>query len=236
MNGKMTVKWLVVLAVSFLYAHAGAEETPVLRTKKDKMSYGSGVQMGRSLKAQGVELDIELVIRGFRDVFAGKTLLVTDQELHAIVNALQAEAKNKDIELRLARTKAGADNRKAGEAFLAENRTREGVVTLPSGLQYKILKAGDGRKPTDADTVECHYRGTLVDGTEFDSSHARGKPAAFGVKGVIPGWREALKLMPAGSKWQLFIPPELAYGKKGSGRIIGPNATLIFEVELLTVK
>ena len=236
MNWKMAVKWLVVLAIGFLAVHAGAEETPVLRTKKDKMSYGSGVQMGKSLKAQGVELDIELVIRGFRDAFADNTLLVTDQELHTIVNALQAEAKKKDIELRLARTKTGADNRKAGEAFLAENRTKEGVVTLPSGLQYKILKAGDGRKPSDADTVECHYRGTLIDGTEFDSSRAGGKPAAFAVKGLIPGWREALTLMPVGSKWQLFIPPELAYGKKGSGRLIGPNATLIFELELLAVK
>jgi FKBP-type peptidyl-prolyl cis-trans isomerase FklB len=236
MNGKKTVKWLIVLAVVLLAAHAGAEETPVLTTKKDKISYVTGVDMARHLKRQGIELDIELVIRGVRDAFAGEKLLVTDQEQHAIINALQAEVRKKEIEKRHARAKAGADNRKEGEAFLAGNKEKEGVVILPSGLQYKILKAGDGRKPTDADTVECHYRGTLIDGTEFDSSYTRGKPASLAVKEVIPGWREALKLMPVGSKWQLFIPPELAYGKKGSGRLIGPNATLIFEVELLAIK
>jgi FKBP-type peptidyl-prolyl cis-trans isomerase len=127
------------------------------------------------------------------------------------------------------------ENRRAGEAFLAENKTKEGVVTLPNGLQYKILKVGEGRKPTEADTVEYHYMGILINGTEFDSSHRRGKPATFKVTGVIPGLREALKLMPVGSKWQLFVPPELAYGAQGSGRIPA-NSTLIFEVELLAVK
>jgi len=130
---------------------------------------------------------------------------------------------------------AGEENRKAGEAFLAGNKAKDGVVTLPSGLQYKVLKAGDGRKPSDADMVECRYRGTLIDGTEFDRSDPAGQPATFKVAGVIPGWREALKLMPVGSKWQLFIPPQLAYGAIGSGPI-GPNATLIFELELLAVK
>jgi FKBP-type peptidyl-prolyl cis-trans isomerase len=130
----------------------------------------------------------------------------------------------------------GEENRKAGEAFLAANKAKAGVVTLPSGLQYRILKAGDGGKPSDADTVECRYRGTLIDGTEFDRSDPSGQPATFKVAGVIPGWREALKLMSAGSKWQLFIPPQLAYGARGAGRAIGPNATLIFDLELLAVK
>jgi FKBP-type peptidyl-prolyl cis-trans isomerase FklB len=132
--------------------------------------------------------------------------------------------------------KAAEDNRKAGESFLAENKKKEGVVTLPSGLQYKVLKAGDGKKPTDADTVECHYRGTLINGTEFDSSYLTGQPATFKIAGVIPGWREALKLMPVGSKWQLFVPSQLAYGARGKGGSIGPNAALIFEVELLAIK
>jgi FKBP-type peptidyl-prolyl cis-trans isomerase FklB len=130
---------------------------------------------------------------------------------------------------------AAADNKKEGDAFLAENMKKEGVMALPSGLQYKILKAGSGKMPTDADTVECNYRGTFINGTEFDSSYRTGKPATLKVKGVIPGWQEALKLMPVGSKWQLFIPPQLAYGERGSGPI-GPNATLIFDLELLAIK
>ena len=129
------------------------------------------------------------------------------------------------------------NNKKEGAAFLARNKTKQGVVTLPSGLQYKILKAGNGtKKPIGSDTVECHYRGTLINGTEFDSSYRRGQPASFPVSGVIPGWTEALKLMPVGSKWQLFIPSQLAYGAQGAGRDIGPDATLIFEVELLAIK
>ena len=128
------------------------------------------------------------------------------------------------------------ENKKIGDAFLEENKKKEGVVALPSGLQYKILKAGDGRKPTDADMIECNYRGVLINGTEFDSSYRTGKPATLKVMGLIPGWTEALKLMPVGSKWQLFIPPQLAYGERGAGRYIGPNATLIFELELIAVK
>ena len=131
--------------------------------------------------------------------------------------------------------RAAEENKKAGAAFLAENKGKEGVVTLPSGLQYKILKAGDGKKPTDADTVECHYRGTLIDGTEFDSSYARAAGEVHARRGMIAGWREALKLMPVGSKWQLFVPPQLAYGEKGTGRHVGPNATLVYEMELLKV-
>jgi len=130
----------------------------------------------------------------------------------------------------------GEKNRKEGEAFLAENKTKDGVVALPSGLQYKILKEGDGKKPTADDAVVCNYRGTLLDGTEFDSSFKRNQPATFPVKGVIKGWTEALQLMPAGSKWQLFIPPSLGYGERGAANLIGPNATLIFEVELISIQ
>jgi FKBP-type peptidyl-prolyl cis-trans isomerase len=141
------------------------------------------------------------------------------------------------FEIELLAIKATAEqNKKTGETFLAENKTKEGVKILPSGLQYKILKQGSGVQPQDADTVEVNYRGTLIDGTEFDSSYKRGQPVSFPVDGIIPGWKEALKLMPVGSKWQLFIPSSLAYGEKGAGGEIGPNATLIFEVELLAIK
>lgn len=236
MDLKSTLTWTAALAAGLLVAQVSAGEAPVLETKKDKMSYVVGVDMGRNLERQAIDLDMELVVRGFRDAFAGRKLLVTDEELHAVRNAFQIEMKRKEIETRHNRTRVGAENKKRGETFLAENRAKEGVVALPSGLQYRIIKAADGRKPTDGDTVECHYRGTLIDGTEFDSSHAAGKPAALSVKGVIPGLREALKLMPAGSKWQVFIPPGLAYGAKGAGPRIGPNATLIFEMELVAVK
>ncbi len=158
---------------------------------------------------------------------------MSDEEMRTVMTAYQKEISQKQAE---AAKIAAEKNKKEGDAFLAANKAKEGVITLPSGLQYKILKEGNGKKPTDADTVQVHYRGTLIDGTEFDSSIKRGQPASFPVKQIIPGWREALKLMPVGSKWQLFIPPELAYGARGAGGDIGPNATLIFEVELLAIK
>ena len=148
----------------------------------------------------------------------------------------QGELKRRQTEVRMKWVEDAQKNKKEGDAFLTENKKKDGVVTLSDGLQYKILKAGEGRKPTDDDTAEVRYRGTLINGTEFDKSSADGAPETFKVSGVIAGWKEALKLMPVGSKWQLFIPPDLAYGTQGSGRGIGPNATLIFEVELVGIK
>jgi FKBP-type peptidyl-prolyl cis-trans isomerase FklB len=189
--------------------------------------------MARNFKLQGIEFDADILMKGFRDQSSGGKLLMTEEDMRATLNAYQGEMMQKRAQAMKA---AGEENKKIGDAFLAENKKKEGVVALPSGLQYKILKAGDGRKPTDADMVECHYRGLLINGTEFDSSYRTGKPATFKVTGLIAGWTEALKLMPAGSKWQLFIPPQLAYGERGAGRDIGPNATLTFELELLSVK
>jgi FKBP-type peptidyl-prolyl cis-trans isomerase FklB len=229
----MIRKWIAIVGCSLLAAQASAEEAPTLKTQKDKLSYGIGVDAGRTVKRLGVEVDTDLLVKGLRDALSGGALLMTDEELRATMTAYQTEAQQKQAQ---AARLAAENNKKAGEAFLAANKTKEGVVTLPSGLQYKILKKGDGKAPTDADTVECHYRGTLIDGTEFDSSHRRGQPATFKVTGVIAGWKEALKLMPVGSKWQIFISPQLAYGERGAGRDIGPNATLIFELELLAVK
>jgi FKBP-type peptidyl-prolyl cis-trans isomerase FklB len=159
---------------------------------------------------------------------------MTDEELRVTMKRIQAQAKTKQEQVQRV---AALRNKKEGEVFLAENKKKEGVVALPSGLQYKILKAGDGKKPTEANAVECRYRGTLLNGTEFDSSKRSGKPTVImPLKALIPGMREALKLMPAGSTWQLFIPSQLAYGERGSGPDIGPNATLIFEFELIAVK
>jgi FKBP-type peptidyl-prolyl cis-trans isomerase FklB len=229
----MIRKWIAIVGCSLLAAQASAEEAPVLKTEKDKMSYGIGVDAGRTFKRLGVEVDADLLVRGLRDALSSEKLLMTDEEIRAVMTAYQAEARQKQAQ---AARLAVENNKKAGEAFLAANKTKEGVITLPSGLQYKILKAGDGKTPTDTDTVECNYRGTLIDGTEFDSSYRRGQPSTFKVTGVIAGWREALKLMPVGSKWQIVIPPQLAYGERGAGRDIGPHATLIFELELLAVK
>lgn len=224
---------MVMLAAALLAADVEAEGVMAPKTQKEKLSYTIGADTGKALRQQEFDVDPEFLIRGLKDGLSGDKLLMTDTELQATRTATQGEMMRKQA---AQKQKAGEDNKKAGEAFLAENRKKEGVVALPSGLQYRILKSGDGKKPTDADTVECHYRGTLINGTEFDSSYARGNPATFGVKGVIPGWTEALKMMPVGSKWQLFIPSELAYGSRGAGRQIGPNETLVFEVELLGIK
>ena len=229
----MTFKWLAAAALCALTAQAGADEATPLKTPQEKLSYGIGADLGRNLKRLGIDVNPELIRKGIADGLSDGKLQMSDEEIGAALQGLQAQIQRKAAQ---AASVAGEENKKTGEAFLAQNKSKEGVVSLPSGLQYKILKAGDGKKPTEADTVECNYRGTLVNGTEFDSSYRRGQPATFGVTQVIPGWKEALQLMPVGSKWQLFVPPELAYGERGAGREIGPNSTLIFEVELLAIK
>ena len=191
-----------------------------------------GTQVGGSLKKQSVEVDWNLTAEGLKDAMSGKTRL-TQEEAKAVLDEVQAEVRKEQQEKM---QQAAARNKAEGEKFLAANKTKEGVVTLPSGLQYKILKEGDGPKPTASDQVICNYRGTLINGTEFDSSYKRGQPATFGVGQVIKGWTEALQLMPVGSKWQLFIPANLAYGERPDPRSgLEPNATLIFEVELLSI-
>jgi len=208
-------------------------ESSILKTNRDKANYAIGVNVARNLRQQGIEIDLDLVMKGIKDGFSGGRLLMSDEDLRKTISLYQAEVRRQLAKKRAMETEA---NKKEGEEFLAENKKKDGVVTLPSGLQYRIIKAGDGKMPTDADTVECRYRGTLIDGTEFDSSERTGKPATFKVAGVIPGWKEDLKLMPVGSTWQLFIPSQLAYAERGARGSIGPNATLIFEVELLAIK
>jgi FKBP-type peptidyl-prolyl cis-trans isomerase len=226
--------WMAVLTVGLLTAQAGAEDAPVLKNQNDKVNYSIGVGVARNFQRQGMEVDPELVVKGFRDALSGGKLLMSEDDLKATMNKFQAEVR---LKVEQARRIAAVDNKKAGDAFLAENKTKEGVVTLPSGLQYRILRAGDGKKPTDSSTIECRYRGALINGAEFDSSERSGQPTVtLEMKGLIAGFREALKLMPVGSKWQLFIPPELAYGPRGSGMDIGPNATLVFEFELVAIK
>ncbi len=203
----------------------------VLQTPKDKASYAIGMSIGTSIaqqtKKDRADIDPALVARGLKDALSGDKTLMTDAEAKAAVAAFQQELVQA-VSLR---------NRKEGDDFLATNKTKPDVVTTPSGLEYKVLKAGDGPKPTATDTVICNYRGTLLDGTEFDSSVKHGKPITLTVGQVIKGWTEALQLMPVGSKWELYIPPSLAYGDRGTPNgPIGPNSTLIFEVELLSIQ
>jgi len=215
-----------------------------LKTQKDKASYAVGLNVGKNLGAQlaqqSVDVDQAILLRGVKDALVGGKTLLTDDEVKSVLTQLQAEVRSRQQEkmkVEQEKMKAVSEmNKKEGLEFLVANREKEGIVTLPSGLQYKVLTEGTGPKPAATDTVVCNYRGTLINGTEFDSSYKHGQPLSIQVNGVIKGWTEALQLMPVGSKWQLFIPSDLGYGDRGSGPNIGPGATLIFEVELLSIQ
>jgi FKBP-type peptidyl-prolyl cis-trans isomerase FklB len=233
MKGKMMKTVAVVCLMLLLAIPAGAQKQTELKTLLDSISYSIGVDVGRNFKMQSVDLNIDEFAKGVRDALTGSTLQLSDSVMENVTNAFRRELMAKASERA---AQVGAKNKKEGAAFLAENKKKEGVVTLPSGLQYKILKAGSGRKPLASDTIVVNYRGTSIDGKEFDSSFKHGTPATFRLGDVIHGWTEALQLMPIGSTWQLFLPAELAYGDRGMGADIGPHATLIFEVELLAIK
>ncbi len=212
-------------------AKAPAEASP-FKTQKEKVSYALGMAFGRNMKSQGIDLDPDTFVKAYKDVLSEAKAAMTDEEAQQTMSAFQVEMVAKQQ----AEMKKKGDEQKAkGEAYLAENKKKEGVHTTTSGLQYKVVKEGDGKKPTAGDSVTVNYRGTLVDGTEFDSSYKRNEPASFPVSGVIPGWTEALQLMKTGSKYEIVIPSNLAYGETGAGGVIPPNATLVFEVELISI-
>jgi FKBP-type peptidyl-prolyl cis-trans isomerase FklB len=214
-------------------AAAASKAKPlVLTTDEDKASYAIGLSVGKGLHRDQIDVEPEFILQGLKDALADGKILLTDDQIKTVMTNLQTQVRAKQEAKREALIES---NKKDGAAFLAANATKPGIMTLPSGLQYKIVTAGTGPKPTATDSVVCNYRGTLLDGTEFDSSYKRGQPATFPVSGVIKGWTEALQLMPTGSKWQLFIPADLAYGERGQGPI-GPNAALIFDVELLSIQ
>ena len=220
----------VALAVALLFLASSlyAADAVTLTTQKEKLSYVIGVQIANDMKRQSMDVDPAILGKGLQDTLLGNKPLISDQEVKEFMAAYQKEKAEESKKL-------GEKNKQEGAAFLAENKKKEGVKTLPDGLQYKVLKEGTGKTPKTSDTVVTQYRGTFINGTEFASSYKRNEPATFPVTGVMPFWAEALVLMKEGSKWQLFVPPELAYGEQGSGPI-GPNATLIFEVELVAVK
>lgn len=222
-----------LLAIPFLMSTQLAfAELAQPTTEVEKLSYSFGYNIGNSLQRQETELDTEYLFRGIQDVLGGSEGMLNEEEVRTVLVKYQQELMAAQ---EAKQNKAMEENKIAGETFLAENAKKEGVKTLASGLQYKIIAEGDGASPTKDDTVTVHYKGTLINGTEFDSSYKRGQPASFPVSGVIAGWTEALQLMKKGAKWELYIPSELAYGPRGSGGAIGPNETLIFEVELLEV-
>ncbi len=204
---------------------AGATDAAQAKSLKERSSYAIGADIGRGLKSQAIDLDLTILARGIADAMTGNKMLMTDKECQDTMRELQ----------QVQFTKIAEKNKKEGAAFLAENKSKEGVKTLPSGLQYKVIRQGKGATPTAGDAVTTHYRGTFIDGAEFDSSYRRNEPATFPVKGVIKGWTEALQLMKVGDKWQLYVPSDLAYGPQGRDEI-PPNATLIFDIELLDVK
>ncbi len=227
------MRLMMTLVMMMLPVLAAAQETPALKTDKDKLSYALGMDLGNQFRTRSVDIDPDVFLRGLKAAIAGEKTLLTDAEAKAAIGELQ-----KAIAAKLAaEAKAiGDKNKTAGDAFLAENKSKAGVVVLPSGVQYKVVKEGTGKKPTAADTVVCNYRGTLVDGKEFDSSYKRGQPAEFPVTGVIRGWTEILQLMSVGSTYQVFVPANLAYGERSPTPDVGPNSTLIFEIELVSIK
>jgi len=224
--------FLAAPILGLAYGICSATEPVKPTTENDKISYSVGYRLGGDFKRQEIEINPDMLIQGMKDAAGGGEPVMTEQEMMNVMTTMANRVKAAQMEKQ---KQQGADNLKAGEAFLAENAGKEGVTTLPSGLQYRVLTAGEGKSPQKSDQVTVNYRGTLIDGTEFDSSYSRGKPATFGVGQVIPGWTEALQLMKAGDKWEIYIPSKLGYGERGAGAKIGPNSALVFEVELISV-
>jgi FKBP-type peptidyl-prolyl cis-trans isomerase FklB len=225
-------KLVFLLCVIFVTSQAWAEDKVELKTDKDKLSYSIGVSIGKNFKKDGTEVDLDLMIKGFKTGIAGEKPMIADKEIQQIMGSYQMELRK---QIMAKNQLALQENRKKGDAFLAENKSKKGVVTTDSGIQYKIIKKGSGKKPIESDMVEVNYRGTLIDGKEFDATEA-GKPATLKISALIPGWKQALTMMPTGSKWQIVIPSALGYGERGVGNDIGPNEVLVFEVELLGIK
>jgi FKBP-type peptidyl-prolyl cis-trans isomerase FklB len=230
----MRAFWAIVLAAALAGCQSSGGKDVKLETQKDKVSYSIGLAIGKNLAHDSVAVAPDPFIRGVLDAYADSShRLMNEEEIQKVMMAFQDSLRTRQMESSRA---VGEKQKREGEAFLAENAKKPGVLTLPSGLQYKVITEGKGKRPSASSTVTTQYRGRLIDGTEFDSSYKHGQPAVFPVSGVIKGWTEALQLMTEGSKWELYVPSHLAYGESGAGGVIPPNATLVFEIELLSVK
>jgi FKBP-type peptidyl-prolyl cis-trans isomerase FklB len=230
----MRAFWAIVLAAALAGCQSSGGKDVKLETQKDKVSYSIGLAIGKNLAHDSVAVAPDPFIRGVLDAYADSShRLMSEEEIQKVMMAFQDSLRTRQMESSRA---VGEKQKREGEAFLAENAKKPGVLTLPSGLQYKVITEGKGKRPSASSTVTTQYRGRLIDGTEFDSSYKHGQPAVFPVSGVIKGWTEALQLMTEGSKWELYVPSHLAYGESGAGGVIPPNATLVFEIELLSVK
>lgn len=225
----MNKKHIISAVTASTIGLASAAHAADLSTDAQKFSYGIGMNVGSSLARENLDLDQDALIEGLKDILNGNEAKVSAEELQRVFAAVQEKQAQ-------AQASAAEDNKKAGEAFLAENKTKDGITVTDSGLQYRVITEGKGDKPKASDTVTVHYSGKLINGTEFDSSYARGEPATFPVGGVVQGWQEALPMMNVGSKWEVFIPSDLGYGPRGAGGSIGPNETLIFEIELIEIQ
>lgn len=240
MRTNKTLKWIVVLSIILPLAPLSAVEVLTLKTQKEQESYAIGADLVKSLKRQGVEVQSDALIKGMQDALSGQKMLMTEDQIRETLAAYQNEIKKKRIQARGGTGVILEENRDKEIAFLAANKSKEGVISLPSGLQYKILKAGNGPKPTATNSISCNFRGTFIDGTEFNSSQRAGKPVTFKKNDVVAGWKEIWSVIPTGSKFMLFVPSQLAFGEKGvpgaKGRFqIPPNAMVIFEIELLGI-
>ncbi len=224
---------VVLMSFSLVSCQTGVTSKEDLKTQKDKVSYSIGLDIGKNMKTNSIEVDSEILLQGLKDGLEGKDGLLTEEEVAQVMQEFQQELMAKQA---AKQKEDGEKNMKEGAEFLEANKKKEGVKVLPSGLQYKVIKSGDGPSPKETDKVKTHYKGTLINGTEFDNSYSRGEPAVFPVNGVIKGWTEVLQLMKVGDKWEVYIPADLAYGERGAGGTIPPNATLIFEVELLGIE
>jgi len=222
-------RYLSLVAITMLSVNISIAADVKLKTEKDRLSYTLGIQVGKDFKQRGFEVNVDAFAQAIADVLANSSLKLTAAEM-------KVEKQNFQQKQMKERLDVAEKNKKIGDAFLAENKTKAGIKTLPNGIQYTVITPGSGAIPTKTDTVSAHYRGTLTNGKEFDSSYNRGQPASFPVGGVIKGWQEVLQLMKVGSKWKVFIPSELAYGERGAGADIGPNEALIFDIELLNIK
>jgi FKBP-type peptidyl-prolyl cis-trans isomerase FklB len=232
-DGKMRIVIAALRGCALAAGQAYAQDAGPLKSEADKVSYSIGLSVGRNLKSQDIPVDPDKFMLGLRDALGGSHQLLTDDQVKEVMFAYQMERRAK---AQAEHDKEATANKKAGDAFLAANKKKKGVHTTASGLQYQVLKQGTGESPTAESLVTAHYKGTLLDNTEFDSSYSRGQPAQFPVNGVIPGWAEVLQLMKVGSKYRVWIPPDLAYGDQGAGGKIGPNQTLVFEIELLKIE